>query len=157
MNSTVKAALITGGFSVVAAIAGGAASRTDWFEQYVANNPLPKLEGTRFESTWANIVNNKRKEYREVITITSEKRGRIYGNVKMDETPHLKWDIEGDYDGRFLRIFYHASNDSQNKFFLERGCYFFERQGDGSFKGYSVGYDGRQGKVAVDEHVVRPI
>jgi len=69
----------------------------------------------------------------------------------------MLWDVEGDYNDRFLRLFWHPSSSSANKFFLDYGCYFFELQGDGTFKGYSVGYDSETNKVEADQHELRPI
>jgi hypothetical protein len=154
VEKDIVVALIGAAGAVSAAVMGGIIGRSDWFQRSIARNPFPKLEGTRLESKWINLVEGKPKEYKEIIEIKKQKRGRLYGNVTMDEDPKLKWDVEGDYDGRFLRLFWHASHD---KFYLDHGCYFFERQGDGTFKGYSVGFDARLNKVHVDEHSVRPV
>lgn len=157
MDTTIVVALIGAIATVASAVIGANVGRSNWFQKNVARNPFPELDGTRLESTWTNIADGKPRQYKEVIEIKSQKRGRLYGNVTMDENPALRWDVEGDFDGRFLRLFWHASRDSQNKFYLDHGCYFFERQGDGTFKGYSVGFDARLNKVAVDEHTIRQL
>ena len=154
MKTEIVVALIGAVAAVVAAIAGAVAGRAEWINRLLARSPFPPLEGTRLESTWSNTVDGKSHQYREVIEIQNEKRGRVYGIVTMDEDPRLRWTVEGDYNGRFLRLFWHATHD---KFYLDHGCYFFERQGDGTFKGYSVGFDARMNKVVVDEHTVRPL
>ena len=157
METILIAALITSTATVTGAVIGVTFGRSDWYQKIVARNPFPELGGTRLESTWTNVIDGKPRQYKECIEIKSQKRGRLYGCVTMDENPAFRWDVEGDYDGRFLRLFWHATPDSPNKFFLDRGCYFFERQGDGTFKGYSIGYDARLNKVAVDEHTIRQI
>lgn len=59
----------------------------------------------------------------------------------MDGVRDLSWKVEGDYDGRFLRLFWHPDPLSSNKFARDLGCYFYEMQGDGSFQGYGVGFE----------------
>lgn len=36
---------------------------------------------------------------------------------------------------------WHPSKQADDKLFLDYGCYFFELLGNGSFRGYAVGFD----------------
>jgi hypothetical protein len=49
------------------------------------------------------------------------------------------------------------SPDAKNKFFLDTGCYFFERRGTGLFDGYAVGFDSDANKVEITQHQLRPL
>jgi hypothetical protein len=74
----------------------------------------------------------------------------------MDSEPAKKWDLYGDFNGQFLRLFWHPSKDADDKDFLDYGCYFFEKKGTG-FTGYAVGYDWGTSKTEVCAHDLRPV
>lgn len=137
----------------VATIAAAVLARTEIADKFLARNPFPSLAGVRLLSRWTNVVDGKPREYQEIIEIQKQRRGRVYGIVTMAEDPRLKWAIEGDYNGRFLRLFWHATHSET---YLDHGCYFFEKKGRG-FVGYSVGYDARLDRVTVDEHKIEPL
>ncbi len=75
--------------------------------------------------------------------VTSQRGQRIEGHITRSTAhePARRWFIEGRYDGLFLQIIYFPAPDNANADFLSHGCYFFTRKADGSFSGYSTGYD----------------
>lgn len=95
----------------------------------------------KWESLWVEIVDNDKRTSRELFEITKQRGTRVYGNITMNTEPDKKWDLEGNFNGRFLQLFWSPSKDSNNKLFLDFGCYFFELKGRGLFEGYGVGYE----------------
>ena len=54
-------------------------------------------------------------------------------------------------------MLYFPAPDAGDKLFLDYGCYFFDLPADGSFKGYSVGFDYKDGKLSFSEHNMKRI
>lgn len=157
MDSTLVSAGIGAVATVIGAVLGGLAAQSQGWERLFARSRFPKLAGTRWESCWMDIADNAAFQQKEEFHFTKQRRGRVYGYITMDTLPDLKWELEGDYNDRFLRLFWHPSTEANNKFFLDYGCYFFERQGDGSFKGHAVGFDSQTNKVETGEHTLRQL
>lgn len=157
MDSTLIAAVIGGFATVFAAVVGGVVGRSDGWDRLVSKSRFPRMAGTRWESSWAEPVDGVAQPHKEMFEFIAQKKGRVFGIITMDTLPDLKWEIEGDYNDRFLRLFWHPSSDAKNQFFLDYGCYFFERQGDGSFLGYAVGFDSGTNKIEFGEHQLRQL
>ena len=157
MDPVIFAALIGAAGTVVGGVLGGVVGRSEGWDRLTVRSRFPRLAGTRWESTWEDKVDGQAIPRKELFEFTAQKRGRVYGYITMDDHPDLKWEIEGDYNDRFLRLFWHPSTEAENKFFMDYGCYFFERQGSGSFKGYGVGFDSHQNKIDFGEHALRQL
>lgn len=110
----------------------------------------------RWESSWTETENDTEKTYKEIFHITRQKGVKIYGYITMETELDKKWDIYGDFDGTFLRLFWHPSKDSENDDFRDYGCYFFEKKGTG-FTGYAVGYDYGTSKIEIGPHILKRI
>ena len=151
MDDHVTAAVIGASGAILAALIGAVVGRSEFWERVFAKSRFPRLAGTRWESTWVESINGNEMQRKEIFEFTSQKRSRVYGYITMDSLPQLKWQIEGDYNDRFLRLFWQPSADAPDKFALDYGCYFFERQGRG-FEGYAVGFKFETNKVEVDKH-----
>lgn len=157
MDSTIIAGIIGGISSVIAGIAGAIIGKSEKFDRIFRKSDLPNFVGTKWESTWTEKCNGEDKEFREIFEFTKQKGNRVHGVITSDQYKGMKWNIEGDYNDRFLRLFWTPAKDSENQFFLDYGTYFFERNGDGSFKGYAIGYDSRSSQVEFGEHVLNKI
>ena len=157
MDPVVLSAVIGAVASIIGAVLGGIVGRSKGWDRLFARSRFPQMAGTRWESTWVDTVNGQSIPYKELFEFTGQKRGRVYGYITMDAHPELKWEIEGDYNDRFLRLFWHPSTEADNKFFMDYGCYFFERQGSGSFKRYGVGFDSQLNKIDIAEHTLRQL
>ena len=157
MDNNLIVAVIGASGAILAAAIGGIVGRSEIWDRFFAKGRFPSLAGTRWESTWIDEENGKKIEKKEIFDFTSQKRGRIYGIITMEHFPDLKWQIEGDYNDRFLRLLWQPSSDSKNKFFLDYGCYFFERRGLGWFEGYAVGFDLETNKTEIAGHRLRQL
>jgi hypothetical protein len=157
MDSTVLASIVGATGAVIAAILSGAIARSDFWDRLFSRRRTKKLAGTRWVSVWTDSAGEEKTIRREIFTFTGQQKDKVFGFITMDDLPDLKWTIEGDYDDRFLRLFWHPSPDAKNKFFLDCGCYFFERRGEGSFEGYAVGYASETNKIEAGEHQLRQI
>jgi hypothetical protein len=157
LDNNLIAAIITASGAVLAAAVGAIVGRSEFWDRLFAKRAFPRLAGTRWASSWTDRVGDDKVDRTEIFEFTSQKRGRVYGHIIMDRFPELKWDIAGDYNDRFLRLFWHPSADAKNKFFLDYGCYFFERKGMGSFEGYAVGFDHETSAMEVAEHRLRQL
>ena len=153
MLSVVVGALAT----IVGGVLGGFASRSEMWDRFFSRSQFPRLTGTRWEASWIHDRKGAARPEKEIFEFTGQKHGRVFGKISMPTRSDMLWDFEGDYNDRFLRLFWHPSSSSVNKFFLDYGCYFFERQGDGTFKGYSVGYDAETNRVEADEHELKAV
>lgn len=158
MDPVITAAIIGGLSTVGAAIAGAVIGRSEVIDRLFRRSRYPNLIGTKWESKWTEKDSeNNEKELKELFEITWQRRDKVSGVITSEAFPDMKWTIEGDYNERFLRLFWQPSWDSPNQFFLDYGCYFFERNGDGSFVGFAIGYNSETNKVEVHEHSVRKI
>ena len=157
MDPTILSALIGAVATIIAGVLGGIVGRSETWDRLVARNRFPRLVGTRWESSWSDMVDGARHCEKEIFEFTSQKRNRVFGCIAMDAYPDLRWEIEGDYNERFLRLLWHPSKEAPNKFFVDYGCYFFERQGDGSFKGYAIGFDAHLNKLVFSEHILKQL
>lgn len=152
MDSVIVASLIGGAATIAAGIGGVLISKSTRIERLFRQSNFPELVGSKWESTWTESHNSETITETEFIEFTHQRGQRVYGSITTASTPDMKWDLEGDYNDRFLRLFWHPSKDAPNKFFLDYGCYFFERQGNGTFEGYAVGFDHSSNKVEVSMH-----
>lgn len=110
----------------------------------------PKLP-KEWDSTWVDIQDEEKKEYRERLIITKQRGPKICGYILVDATPDKRWDFEGNFTGRFLQLFYYPSEKADDKLFQDYGCYFFELHGT-EFIGYSIGYDYIRRGLDLSEH-----
>lgn len=149
MDSTIIVGLVGAASTLVAALLG----RSDLMDKFIRGSKFPRITG-RWESTWTETENGPQKE---IFTITRQKGPRIYGYITMESEPDKQWDLQGDFNGRFLRLFWHPSKEADDKLFLDYGCYFFELLGNGSFRGYAVGFDWGTDATEVYEHTLRRI
>jgi hypothetical protein len=157
MDNSIIVATIGASGAIIAALIGGLVSRSEAWDRLFAKGPFPRLAGTRWKSTWLEGPRDKNIKKEETFEFTRQKRGRVYGYITMDSLPELKWEIEGDYNDRFLRLFWQPSLDAGNKFFLDYGVYFFERKGSGSFSGYAIGLDYETNKIEIATHQLQQL
>jgi hypothetical protein len=157
MDPKIIAGLIGGVCTVIAGIGGAIIGKSEKFDRIFRTNDLPNFVGTKWESKWTESQDDECKEYREYFQFTKQKGNKIQGIITSDQFPGMKWNLEGDYNDRFLRLFWTPAKDSENQFFLDYGTYFFERNGDGSFKGYAVGFHSQTNQVEMGEHVMHKI
>ena len=157
MDSTLSAGIIGGICTLIAGIGGAIIGKTEKFDRLFRKNNLPNFVGTKWESKWFETKENAQEEFKEYFEFLKQKNNRVYGVITSDRFPDKKWNLEGDYNDRFLRLFWTPARDADNQFFLDYGTYFFERNGDGSFKGYAVGYDSETSQVEFCEHTMKKI
>ncbi len=138
--------------TIIAAVIG----RSDLLDKIMNSTNFPRITGS-WESLWSETQNDTELKFREIIHITKQRGSKIYGYITMESEMDKKWDIYGDYNGRFLRIFWHPSKDADDKLFLDSGCYFFELQGNGSFNGYATGFDWTANRILNVQHVLKRI
>lgn len=139
--------------TVLSGIASGYFSRTDAFDRLFSRDKGNILSGTIWESKWEETASDGQKIAKsEIFRFDKQIKNRIVGSIEMPEYPQRKWVIEGDYNDRFLRLFWTPSKESSDRFFLDYGVYFFERTGKGSFHGYAAGFDADEDRVLVVDH-----
>ena len=119
MDPTLLSTLIGAIATIVAGLLGGVVGRSETWDRLVARNRFPNLVGTRWESNWTDTMGGVSRPQKELFEFTRQNRNRLYGYITMDTFPDMKWEIEGDYNDRFLRLLWHPSTEAQNKFFLE--------------------------------------
>jgi hypothetical protein len=152
MDPILIVGIIGAASTIIAALIG----RSDLMDKIIRGPNFPRITG-RWESSWSETENDTEKTYKEIFHVTKQKGSRIYGYITMETEPDKRWDIYGDFNGRFLRLFWHPSRDADDKFFLDYGCYFFELQGNGSFTGYAVGFDWGTNKTEIGPHILRRV
>ena len=158
MDSTLLAGVIGGACTIVGSIAGGIITSSETWNRFTSKGRFSELSNTRWLSQWIDIAaNGEFKEVTEQFFFHKQKRQRVYGSITSDSVKDMKWIIEGDYDGRFLRLFWQPDPSSSRRYFVDYGCYFFERQGDGTFKGYGTGYDSEHNKVIHGKNTLIPL
>jgi hypothetical protein len=156
IDSSVLAALIIGVCTVIGAIIGALLARSDFLEKLFRGSKIYPLVG-KWESTWEDIDDPNKVLQKELLVIERQRGSRTYGYITMEDEPDKKWNFEGNFSGRFLQLFYYPSKEAENKLFLDYGCYFFEMQTDGTFKGYSVGVYWETNKIGVSTHQLKRI
>jgi len=152
MDPTIIVGIIGAASTVGAALIG----RSDIMDKIIKGADFPRVAG-RWESSWKEIQNANTINFREILHITKQRGSKIYGYITMDSEPDKKWDLYGDFNGRFLRLFWHPSKEADDKLFMDYGCYFFELQGDGSFTGIATGFDWRTNAILTTEHILKRI
>ena len=149
--------IIVGIIGAAATIVGALIGRSDIIDKVFRRSSIPRLTG-RWESSWSENVGDHLTAFKKIITITKQKGSRIHGNITMDVVhPDKKWIVEGDFNGRFLRLFWSPSKEADNKLFLDYGCYFFELEGSGCFTGYAVGFDCVADQTIVCQHQLKRV
>jgi hypothetical protein len=156
-DPSILAAIINGSCIIIGAIIGGLIGRTDFFESMIHGRGVTDLKGT-WESTWQDLdlktLKVETKEtYKETLVVERQRGPRIYGYITME---NQVWDFEGNFfNGRFLQLLYYPSEGGRNK--IDLGCYFFERQLNGTFKGYSVGIEWHKKDISISMHELKKI
>jgi hypothetical protein len=156
MDSDVLAAIIGAVATVVGAAIGALLGRSDFLDKLFRGSKFTSITG-KWESTWVDLNEAGKTSHRENFVITRQRGSRIYGYITMEEEPDKKWEFEGNFSGRFLQLFYYPSKDAEDKLFLDYGCYFFDMLGDGTFVGYSVGFDWQENATDVSKHKLRRV
>jgi hypothetical protein len=151
MDTTIIVGIIGAVSTIIAALIG----RSDVMDKIISGPNISRITG-RWESSWSETENNTEKNYKEIFHITKQKGAKIYGYITMDTESDKKWDIYGDFNGQFLRLFWHPSKDAENDDFVDIGCYFFEKKGT-DFTGYAVGYDFGTSKIEIGPHILKRI
>jgi hypothetical protein len=112
----------------------------------------------KWRSSWGPLPEGPAR-FSEEVTFTHQRGDRLEGHITRQEEPNKKWAIQGRYDGQFLQLYYFPAADAKDNDFLDYGCYFFRRQADGSFRGYSTGFgafEDRPGEgITTDFHELR--
>jgi hypothetical protein len=103
-----------------------------------------------WDSWWGKTANRIRDNH-EIILISEQRGERLFGTAKRDEEPGKIWELEGRFDGHHLQMIYFPSATSANTNFLDYGCYFFVRRGNGTMKGLSVGRGPNRDDVAGED------
>lgn len=103
---------------------------------------------------WPPVRNNPPDE---IVVIESQDGMEVKGYITVDKEPDKRWRIEGRFDGRYLQLIYYHDSAAEDKHFHDLGCYFFEKQSDGSFEGMSIGIDWDRGKLEPATHSLHPI
>lgn len=101
--------------------------------------------------------NGQEVQKKAVLEFIEQKHERVYGTITMDGVRNIKWKVEGDYNGRFLRLLWHPDSKASNRFVVDLGCYFYEQQGDGSFAGYGVGFESEINRIEVGKDILRQL
>ncbi|MEW6420089.1 MAG: hypothetical protein AB1480_18575 [Nitrospirota bacterium] len=151
MDSTILAGII----GAVGTIIGALFARSDLFDKIIIKSSIDRITGD-WISSWIEKENGNETIRKEIFHITKQKDSKIYGYITMESEPGKKWDLYGDFDNHFLRLFWHPSKAANNKLFRDYGCYFFERKGEG-FKGYAVGFDYSTSEVEVYQHDLKQV
>ncbi|MBO9711588.1 hypothetical protein [Sphingomonas sp.] len=139
--------------TIIGGVLSGYVSRTDAFDRLLWHRKRVQFAGTTWESTWTEVDKNGNSvNLSETFIFKKQIGNRIAGMIEMSQYPDRIWYVEGDYNERFLRLFWTPSKESSDRFFLDYGVYFFERGGDGTFTGYATGFDAEQNRVIVVEH-----
>lgn len=111
-----------------------------------------------WNSAWGPLPSGPTK-HEEILEVSKQSGQRIEGHITRSSEPDRRWDFEGRYDGLFLQLYYFPSPEAADQDFQSHGCYFFKREPDGSFKGYSSGFgeadDGGEAGTTVDYHVLK--
>ncbi|MBA5872350.1 MAG: hypothetical protein GDA68_20470 [Nitrospira sp. CR2.1] len=150
MDDSIGAALI----GAIGLIAAAIISRESILSRLISRSDVPSIAG-KWDSSWEDCDGDTPNDYcRETLVIESQCGKRVKGHILMhtQSSKDKRWDIEGRFDGRFLQIIYWPSNLADNKHFVDCGCYFFELKGDGSFKGFSIGYSWVTNMIGPSNH-----
>jgi hypothetical protein len=158
MSSDIVAAFITATSGIAGALLAVVLPRATWFERLTSKHGKHSLLGT-WISEWGPLPEGPVSST-ESLTITKHRREQVSGYITWETHNSRKWLFEGRYDGRFLQLIYFPAPDSEDRDFLSHGCYFFERAANGTFVGYSTGYDADDGdpntpECRTDFHTLR--
>lgn len=120
--------------------------------------PSKKLVGTTWDSSWWR-PNEPTKKYHETLVFTRQSGDQVWARSTREEEPDKLWECAGRYDGRYLQLYYWPSRDSPDSNFLDYGCYFLVRQGDGRMVGYSSGHgpdeESQEDILTSDNHLLQ--
>jgi hypothetical protein len=159
MTEGLLIAIIAASATVLGAVIGGIFVNPRILDGLFSRRKFENLLG-EWDSSWSD-ESDPDKMHREIVQITKQRNDRIWGVATRDSEPDKKWELEGFYQGQFLLILYSPSHEAKNKTFLDYGCYFLQRKGNGQFKGFSTGYGSdelnpdAEDKISTDPHVLR--
>ena len=156
MDSQITAAIIGATGAIIGAVVGAILSQRGVLDRLLRSGKILNLTGT-WESKWVDIGKPTAIGNKELLVIERQRGTKVYGYITMENEADKKWNFEGDFNGRFFRLMYHPSKEAENKLFLDYGCYFFQIQGDGSFDGYSIGFDWQTNEMGSSTHKLRKI
>jgi hypothetical protein len=86
----------------------------------------------------------------EIVEIERAVGNRVYGKVSSQE-PDMSFCVcrlEGIWNELYLQMLWFPDIEDGSRDLVDYGCYFFEHQPNGSYKGYAVGFFWNQGRVA---------
>jgi hypothetical protein len=153
MDSTVIASII----GLISATLAAIIRRSDFLDRVRRPKTFMDLRGD-WDSSWSDSSDNdKNLQKNETITITRVRRNRVVGEVKSREYEDKPCRVEGFFNGRFLQLMWSPSKKTATKLIDDYGCYFFEKQADGTFKGYSVGFLHKLNAIHSYEHTLRKV
>jgi hypothetical protein len=156
MEPTILSGIIGAIGTVVGAVLGAILARSEVIDNIFRRNKFLNLVG-KWESVWKDLGNKNSAWSKELLIVERQKGSRIWGHIEMESEPDKRWDFEGNFSGRFLQLMYYPSKNSDNKLFLDYGCYFFELQGDGTFQGYSIGFSWDRNKTYPSTHQLKRV
>jgi hypothetical protein len=156
MDPTISAAVIGAVATIVGAVLGGALMQSSVLDRLFSSSHFTQLVG-KWDSIWTDLKDPQKKVFKELFVVTRQKGSRVFGYIIVEGKADKRWEFEGNFSGRFLQLYYHPSPEADDKLFLDYGCYFFDLQGDGTFKGYSVGFDHEENAIDVSEHRLKKI
>ena len=148
-------ALIGAVATILGAVVGAVLARYDILDKLRPGTRITNLVGT-WEGRWKDLDDPEQSEHREIFNVTRQRGSKVSGHITVADDPDKVWSFDGNFSGRFLQLLYFPSSDAPNRFFLDYGCYFFEMQGDGSFDGYSVGFDWGSNSIGLSTHSLTP-
>lgn len=156
MAPEVTAAIITTGGLVLVSL-GAFVGRLRFFDNLFNGGRMLNLLGN-WESTWKDCDPDG-DSGTEFLVIERQRGARVWGYIYMDTEAEKdkRWSFEGNFNGRFFQLMYFPSDKADNKLFLDYGCYFFELKGNGSFAGYSIGYQWNNDKAGPSTHQLRRV
>lgn len=154
MESDLAGPVILAISTILGAVIGAVLSRYPVFDRLLMGSKWIRIAG-KWDSTWIDLDDTTNTEQRELLEIKDQKGSRVSGAITKADEPDKKWDFDGNFSGRFLQITYYPSPDASDKLFQDYGCYFFELRGDGSFEGYSVGFEWDKNVIIVSRHRLR--
>lgn len=125
MDPTILSGIIAAVGTVIGAVLGTILARSEVIDDLFRRNKFLNVRG-KWQSSWKELSNESSNPSKELLVIERQKGSKIWGYIEMESEPDKRWDFEGNFNGRFLQLMYYPSRKSDNKLFLDYGCYFFE-------------------------------
>ena len=116
---------------------------------------IPTMIGT-WKSSWVVEENGQAVEKTETFHIRRQRGNRFFGDVVWSEARlgEQACKLDGEVNDRFLQIRWTPGDQEISRGLIDYGCYFLERQPDGSYKGPASGFLAAAGAIVTYQHVV---